>query len=385
MQDKQKIYLFFIGMALAISTIGGVAGYFINDASGAIYGVTAGLIISGIAAGCLYYLPAFIIVKLYSSREVTKEDSPDFMATIEEFADIVNIPVPRFYLSNKDIPLIFTVGRDCNSASIIFTDKLLDILSSEELTCVLIHEMSHIKLNQIHRQTLVAFVAGILTMFANAALWGALLTGFGQENDPAPRIIKFLAMALVAPPAASLVLLTTPASREYIADATAVGIYKEPEVYIQMLEKMGRHFSETRHEEINPAHGLLNIIDPLSRSNDVEDDFYTLFNTHPGLDERIEAIRTRTNSRSASMKLLEYATVVNEKIVDKYESITRWKKTLLYSTITHMLILFGIIVVYSFYNKDFRAMDILMITGAYVGMLVITHSMMYLIFKNKLS
>ena len=85
------------------------------------------------------------------------------------------------------------------------------------------------------------------------------------------------------------------------------------------------------------------------------------------------------------MKLLEYATVMNEKIVNKYESITRWKKTLLYSTITHMLILFGIIVVYTFYNKDFRAMDSLMITGAYMGMLVITHSMMYLIFKNKLS
>jgi hypothetical protein len=73
------------------------------------------------------------------------------------------------------------------------------------------------------------------------------------------------------------------------------------------------------------------------------------------------------------------------KIIIKYESITRWKKTLLYSTISHMLILFGIIVVYTFYNKDFRAMDSLIITGAYLGMLFVTHSMMYLIFKNKLS
>ena len=73
------------------------------------------------------------------------------------------------------------------------------------------------------------------------------------------------------------------------------------------------------------------------------------------------------------------------KIIIKYKSITRWKKTLLYSTISHMMILFGMIVVYTFYNKDFRAMDSLIITGAYLGMLVITHSMMYLIFKNKLS
>ena len=277
-------------MALAICTISGVAGYFINDASGAIYGAAAGLIISGIAAGFLYYLSAFIIVKLYSSREVTKEDSPDFMATVEEFADIVNIPVPRFYLSDKDIPLIFTVGRDCNSASIIFTDKLLNILSSEELTCVLIHEMSHIKHNQIHRQTLVAFLAGILTMFATAALWGALLTGFGQEDDPAPRIIKFLAMALVAPPAASLVLLTIPESREYIADATAVEINHNPEVYVNMLKKLERCFNENRYQEINPAHALLNIVNPLPMSDNTEDDYYSLFNTHPSVINRIKTI-----------------------------------------------------------------------------------------------
>ena len=291
MQDKQKIYLFFIGIALVICTLGGIAGYFINDASGAIYGAAAGLIISGIAAGCLYYLPAFVIVKLYSSREVTKEDSPDFMATVEEFAGIVNIPVPRFYLSDKDIPLIFTVGRDCNSASIIFTDKLLDILSSEELTCVLIHEMSHIKLNQIHRQTLVAFVAGILTMFSTVALWGALLTGFGQEDDPAPRIIKFLAMALVAPPAASLVLLTIPESREYIADVAAVEINHNPEVYVNMLKKLERCFNENRYQEINPAHALLNIVNPLPMSDNTEDDYYSLFNTHPNVINRIITIK----------------------------------------------------------------------------------------------
>ncbi|MCG7849850.1 MAG: hypothetical protein MIO93_11835 [ANME-2 cluster archaeon] len=84
------------------------------------------------------------------------------------------------------------------------------------------------------------------------------------------------------------------------------------------------------------------------------------------------------------MKLLEYTTVTKEKIVGKYESITRWKKTLLYSIISHSMILFGIIVVYTFYNKDFKALDSIIITGAYLGLLVTTHSMMYLIFKYRL-
>ncbi|MDF1558463.1 MAG: hypothetical protein P1P80_09890 [ANME-2 cluster archaeon] len=84
------------------------------------------------------------------------------------------------------------------------------------------------------------------------------------------------------------------------------------------------------------------------------------------------------------MRSIEAAAGMIEKIVDKYESIARWKKTLLYSIISHFLILFAIIVVYTFYNKDFNAIGSLVITGAYLGLLVITHSMMYLIFQNRL-
>ncbi|MCL7413358.1 MAG: hypothetical protein M8353_07040 [ANME-2 cluster archaeon] len=74
-----------------------------------------------------------------------------------------------------------------------------------------------------------------------------------------------------------------------------------------------------------------------------------------------------------------------EKIIDTYESIPRWKKTLLYSIISHLMILFGILVVYTFYNKDFKALDSIIITGVYLGLLVTTHTMMYLIFKKRLS
>jgi heat shock protein HtpX len=366
MKDKLKIYLVFIVLSLVIFTISAAADYFLLESQGTIYVVAAGLIISGIVTGSLYYLPSFIMVKLYDGKELLKDDSPEFMETIEEFAEIVDIPVPKFYLSDKDIPLIFTVGRDCNSASIVLTHKLMNILSSEELTCAIIHEMSHIKLNQIHWQTLVAFIVGILTMFSTIFFWGVLLAGFGQEDDPVPRIIKFISMALFAPPAASLILLTIPANREYIIDKTAVEICKGPKIYVRMLAKIGRHFNETRHECINPAHGLLNIVNPLPQSKDIEDYFYALFKTHPGLDERIETVQTEWMAGWQG------------------ESIIRWKKTLLYSIFSHSMILFGIILVYTFYNKDFRAVDSIIITGAYLGLLVTTHSMMYLIFKNKL-
>ncbi|MDF1532782.1 MAG: M48 family metalloprotease [ANME-2 cluster archaeon] len=292
MKDTLKIYLVFIGASVVICTITAAAGYFLSKSQGILYGGAAGLIISGIAAGSLYYLPSFIMVRIYGGKELLKDDSPEFIETVEEFAGIVDIPVPRFYLSDKDIPLIFTVGRDCNSASIVLTHAFMDILSSEELTCAIIHEMSRIKLNQIYRRTLVAFTAGILTMFSTMFFWGALLTGFGQEDDPAPRIIQFLARALVAPPAAAFILLTLPADGEYSVDKMAVEFCKGPRVYVRMLAKMGRHFLENRHEGINPSHGLLNIVNPLPQSNDIEDDFYALFKTHPELSERIKMVQT---------------------------------------------------------------------------------------------
>jgi hypothetical protein len=85
------------------------------------------------------------------------------------------------------------------------------------------------------------------------------------------------------------------------------------------------------------------------------------------------------------MKIMVYASVTREKILDTYKSITRWKKTLIYSTISHLMILFGIIVVYTFYNKDFKAVDSMIITGVYLGLLVTTYIMMYIIFKKRLA
>lgn len=292
MQDKQKIFLVFIGLALVICSITGAAGYYIDNVPGAVYGLEWGIIVSGIVAGCLYYLPAAVIIKLFGGKEITKEDSPDFIRTIEEFAEIVDIPRPRLYLSDKDIPLIFTVGRDCTSASILLTEKLSNILYPEELTCVIMHEMALIKQDRIFRQTLVAFIAGILTMFTTFELWSALVTGFDQEDNPALRVIKFLALVLVTPPAVSLILihLLIPSDREYIADATAIEFYNKPKVYIKMLEKMGRWFNDIRYEDMNPAYGLLNIVNPLPWTSDTEDDFYALFNTHASIGERIEAI-----------------------------------------------------------------------------------------------
>lgn len=375
MKEKQKIYLGLIGLSLVICTITTAAGYFLAQAQGAIYGVAAGLIISGITAGSLYFVPPFFMVKLYGGRELLKIDSPEFIETIEEFARIVDIPVPRFYVSDNDIPLIFTVGRDRNSASIVLTHSFMNIMSSEELTCAIIHEMSRIKLDHIYRQTVVAFMAGLLTMFSTIAFFGMLFTGFGQEDDPAPRIVKFFTMGLVAPLAASLILLIIPVSREYSIDKTAIEICKVPRVYIRMLAKIGRHFLETRHERINPAHGLLNIVNPLPQGNDIDNLFYRFFKTHPGLDERIETIQAEWTA--------DRQTVAKERITDKDDG-KQWKKGLMYSIIPHLVILFGIMIVYAFSVKEFKAEDSIIISGVYLALLVITYIVMYMIFKNRL-
>jgi len=52
------------------------------------------------------------------------------------------------------------------------------------------------------------------------------------------------------------------------------------------------------------------------------------------------------------------------------------EKMLLHSTIPYSMILLGIIVVYTFYNKNYKALNSTIITGANLGLLVTTHSMM---------
>jgi heat shock protein HtpX len=190
------------------------------------------------------------------------------------------LDVPKLYLVDYPDPNSFSI-KGKNSSSIILTTAAVDRLDHKELEALMAHEMGHI-INSNRPGIFFTMAAGMLTMLSTAALWGALLTGFGQEYDPAPQLIRSYAMALVAPPAAAMIQLATPRSKEFVADAYSAGLCGAPKL-IETLEYLDNY--PKMLDEINPAHANLFFVNPL-KSNI----FNSLFNTHPPINERIKRL-----------------------------------------------------------------------------------------------
>lgn len=193
----------------------------------------------------------------------------------------IDAGMPTAELCFIDSPVVnsFSVGNRKNS-SIVLTTGAIEQLSREELSCMMVYEIAQSRGGR-RLGEIAAVLAGTLTMLPVAALWGAVFTGFGQEYEPAPKLIKFFVTSLLAPPAALLIQITSRESVKYEFDKYAALLFGS-DAAIGMLSKLRDQDSW----DVNPSHASLFIANPLT-----EDEIYnTLFRTRPSIDDRIKRL-----------------------------------------------------------------------------------------------
>ncbi|MFC2740421.1 MAG: M48 family metalloprotease, partial [Selenomonas sp.] len=177
-------------------------------------------------------------------------------------------------------------GRSPSHAAVAVTRGIVGILSREELSGVLAHELSHIK----HRDTLISTIAAAMgsaiSMLAYMAQWSAIF-GRSDDDEGAGGIVGTLLAVLVAPLAATLIQLAISRSREYDADKSGGEICGNPRYLARALEKISgtvQVLPPMREAEAQPATSGLFIVNPLAGSRQA---FVSLFSTHPATAERI--------------------------------------------------------------------------------------------------
>lgn len=180
-------------------------------------------------------------------------------------------------------PNAFATGRNPQHAAVAATTGLLDLLSPEEGSGVMAHELAHIKNRDTLIMTITATIAGAITMPAQLAMFFR-----HSDNHDGPGPIARVLMTFLAPLAATIVQMTISRTREYAADNLGARICGNPEWLASALEKIdaSAHEIENGSAEQNPATAHLFIINPLSgRGMD------NLFSTHPSTENRIAALQ----------------------------------------------------------------------------------------------
>lgn len=232
-----------------------------------------------------YWFSDKIVLAMYRAQPVTEQEAPQIYGMVRRLTSSAGIPVPKIYTIPTQTPNAFATGRDPNHAAVAVTQGIMNMLSEDELEGVLAHEIAHVKNRDILIQTVVATIAGAISMLAYMVRWAAMF-GFGGRGNrrDSGNVIGLLVMTIIAPIAAMLIQLAISRSREYQADASGANISKSPLSLARALGKL--HYANSRIPlQANPNTAHLFIVSPLRGGGLVK-----LFSTHPPVEDRIKKL-----------------------------------------------------------------------------------------------
>jgi heat shock protein HtpX len=274
-----------------VAVFGYVVGYaWIGDARDAIFGLVLAFVVGTVSSIATYYGGDRIVLAASRAKEITYEDAPVLFDVVEEMTIAAGLPMPKVYIIDDSAPNAFVTGRDPEHASVAVTSGLLKKLDRNELQGVIAHEIAHVGNYDIRYAMLVGVLVGttvLISDFFLRGLWfgGARRRGGGGQLQLIMLIIAIV-LAVLAPLFARLPQLSISRQREYLADATAIKLTRNPKGLADALQKI----SDDREvlEVANRATAHLYIVNPIK---EFEKRARGLFSTHPPIEERIKILR----------------------------------------------------------------------------------------------
>ncbi|MCZ2108135.1 MAG: zinc metalloprotease HtpX [Dehalococcoidia bacterium] len=266
----------------------------IGDLIGGTGGMLVFLILAAVMNFFAYWFSDKMALRMAGAREIEESQDPQLFAIVREVANLSNMPMPRVYVVETDTPNAFATGRNPKHAVVAVTTGIRRILTDRELRGVLGHEMGHVRNRDILTSSIVATVAGAISMIGQMLMWSSMFGGFGGRNSEERNPFVMLAVAMLAPIAASLIQLGISRQREYAADKTGAEVTHDPEALASALEKLQRGIA-ARPMEPTPnqqAVSALYIANPFNAGG-----MSNLFSTHPPLEERIRRLRNMAVGR----------------------------------------------------------------------------------------
>jgi len=247
------------------------------------YGFTALAALLNLGA---YFYSDRIVLAMNRAREVSPLEAPGLHRAVEELAARAGIPKPRVYVIEDPHANAFATGRNPSRGVVAVTTGILELLSARELRGVLAHELAHIRNRDILVSSIAAALASAITYVANVLQFSALFGGAQEEGEDGSGEGS-LALAFVAPLAATLVQLGISRSREYLADETGARLSGDPEALASALEKLHLK-AELVPGDVQPATASLFIVNPFAGLGGA---FVRLLSTHPPMQERVRRLR----------------------------------------------------------------------------------------------
>lgn len=219
------------------------------------------------------------------ARRVDRTAYPELYNLLENLCISRGQPMPGLRIVDTDALNAWASGLDDKRAVITVTRGLLETLDRDELECVLAHELTHVINRDVRLAVIAAIFAGIISLVAE--IFFRVLGNSGRRSSSRSRgngggggagalILVAVVAAAIAWSLAVVVRAMISRKREFLADAGAVELTKNPDAMIRALRKISGKAT-------------------LEAPRDIQTLFFEhegggLLASHPPIEKRIEAL-----------------------------------------------------------------------------------------------
>ncbi|MGE0563631.1 MAG: M48 family metallopeptidase [Pseudolabrys sp.] len=231
-----------------------------------------------------------MIDALTGGHQVTRADEPHLYNLLENLCISRGIPMPKLRIAEEAPLNAFATGLNEKQYSITVTRGLVGALNDAEMEAVLAHELTHIRNGDVRMMVIAVIIAGVIGFFAELVFrlffQGGIRVGGGRSSGSSDRkgaglvIILAVVLILVAWLLSIVIRFSLSRKREFLADAGAVELTKNPDAMIYALRKI-----ENRGELPAATSAVMEMCIDNPRSG-----FADLLATHPSIDARVAAL-----------------------------------------------------------------------------------------------
>jgi len=239
------------------------------------------IVVAGVWFAIAWSSNQAIIDVMTGARKVERTAEPQLYNLLENLAISRGLTTPTLRIIEQPELNAYASGLREGHYSVTVTRGLMEALDRDEMEAVLAHELTHVINKDVRTMVIASIFAGIITVIAELLFRGLFYLRGGKDNKNAgPLLLIGFAIALVGFALAVVIRLMLSRTREFVADAGAVELTKNPDAMISALRKVSGRSRLAAPDEVqgrfldNRKEGFLD----------------GLFATHPSIDKRIEAL-----------------------------------------------------------------------------------------------
>lgn len=289
--NKTKTVFILIGFVILIGALGWAVGVVMG--TGGEFALIIGLVVALLMVWGGYYNSDKLVIASVGAKPADQHKDIYLINVVEGLSIAAGFgTVPKVYIMESPALNAFATGRNPDHAAICVTRGLLERLDRQELEGVIAHEMSHIRNYDILIMTIAAVFVGGVAILSQIIFRWMFWGGAGRSRRSnssgggAAQLIGFavaILLLILAPVLVNLMKMSLSRNREYLADASAVQLARNPEGLISALKKLSN--DDEKMEGASDATAHLFIANPFKKKA-----VSRMFSTHPPIEERISAL-----------------------------------------------------------------------------------------------